>query len=314
MKIGITGASGFVGARLVRFHLERGDSVRALSRKGIERLPRGVAAFQTDLAAPVPGALREFAGGLDVLYHCAGEIRRAELMRPLHVGGTERLIEAAAGAIGRWVQLSSMGAYGELRGGRVDESLPENPQNLYEETKTISDRLVREAARARAFDAVVLRPSAIIGPQMSNQSVYQLLRAIRSGRFFFIGPNDAVRNYVHVHDVVRALFLAGTRPEASGRLYNLSDDCTIEQAAEWACEVFEIPCRFRRLPKWPFDLLVPTLQHLPGFPLTSGRLRALTNRAEIAIDRISSELGYSHSSGTRAAIREMASAIAGEGA
>lgn len=309
MKVGITGASGFVGARLVRFHLERGDSVRALSRGDARKFPEGVAVFRTDLAAPAPGVLGDFARGLDVLYHCAGEIKRPELMRPLHVKGTESLIAAAAGGIGRWVQLSSVGAYGDVDTGRVDESRPENPQNLYEETKTLSDRLVRDAARRKLFDFAMLRPSAVIGPEMPNQSVYQLLRAIRSGRFFFIGPAGAVRNHVHVSDVVRALFLAGSRPEASGQVYNLSNRCTIEELAEWACEAFGTPCRFRRLPKWPLTLLVPLLQRVPGFPLSSGRLRALTNRAEFSIDKISSELGYAHSVSMREAACELAARI-----
>ena len=62
-----------------------------------------------DLTQAVPA---EFLAGATVLFHCAGEVRREQAMHALHVDGSRKLAEAAAGRVRRWVQLSSVGAYG----------------------------------------------------------------------------------------------------------------------------------------------------------------------------------------------------------
>src|SRR4051812_4316163 len=121
MRVAITGASGFIGAALLERHRLQGDSVRVLSRAS-RHWPEGVEAHMADLAdAAAAGALQRFADGADVLYHCAGDYRDESRMEALHCDGTQRLIDAASGRTGRWVQLSSVGAYGSHREGVVTE-------------------------------------------------------------------------------------------------------------------------------------------------------------------------------------------------
>ena len=119
MVVAVTGGTGFVGAGVVRAHLSRGDDVRVLTRREAPPALAGARLVRGNLAhGEVP---KEFLSGADVLYHCAGELRNEGGMYALHVEGTRRLLELASGAVGRWVQLSSVGVYGPRREGTITE-------------------------------------------------------------------------------------------------------------------------------------------------------------------------------------------------
>ncbi len=188
MIVAITGGTGFVGQRLVARHVARGDTVRVLTRRtpGETRFDRSVQHFPGDLTSD-DTPLNAFVRNADVIYHCAGKLRRPERMVPLHVNGTMRLIGAASGRIGRWVQLSSVGVYGHNREGSICEATPCEPVGRYEQSKLLSDLLVRTAATCRAFECAILRPSIVFGPTMPNMSLFQWISLIARGRFCFVG-------------------------------------------------------------------------------------------------------------------------------
>jgi nucleoside-diphosphate-sugar epimerase len=293
LRVGVTGASGFIGSGLVRRHLAAGDVVRCLSRTPGSVAPAGAIVMTGDLEYPDEGLAR-FADGLDVLYHCAGEVQRSSRMRRINVEGTRALLLAAEGRIGRWVQLGSIGVYGPHRSGIVSEETPLTPSSVYEQSKTDADALVLDAARRKAVgSAVVLRPSIVFGPGMPNQSLARLIGFIEQGRFFFIGTPGASANYVHVSNVVDALALCGVAPEASGRVYNLSDWCTIEDFAGAIADAVGRPRPWLRLPEAPVRAAVRTFGRLVPLPLTETRVDALVNRCRYSIGRIQRELGFS---------------------
>lgn len=184
MIIAITGGSGFIGRRLVSRHLSRQDEVRVLTRRKTEtrKLLRGVSCWEGDLTKK--DTLRSFVNGVDILYHCAGEIRDEQKMYAVHVEGTKNLSEAAAGRIRHWVQLSSVGAYGFCQRDVITEGMPPNPSGNYEMTKAISDHIVTDKASKDAFSYSILRPSIVYGPDMPNQSLFQMIAMIKKGLFF----------------------------------------------------------------------------------------------------------------------------------
>lgn len=295
MLVGITGGTGFIAKSLVRRHLDAGDTVRLLTRKddlGVS-VDKGVKIFHADLTGPVD-LLGGFTDCLDVLYHCAGEVRDQSKMYQLHVEGTGNLIRAARRKIGHWVQLSSVGAYGKKNNGSITESSELKPEGVYEETKTVSDSLVQEAGEKGFFTYTILRPSIVFGPAMSNQSVFQLISMVKRKRFFYIGEPGAMANYIYVDNVVDGLILCGTRPEAQGRVYNLSNQCTLEEFVSIIARELGIMEPNMRFPKTIVFFLSWLLNIIPNVPLTTSRVRALTNRAVYSIARIRAELGYEH--------------------
>ncbi len=250
--------------------------MRVLSRRN-EGLERGAKVIAGDLTQD-GDYLSELVDGVDVLYHCAGEVSAEDRMHALHVDGTRRLVEAAKGKIGRWVQLSSVGAYGLLRDGVVVESAKEDPVSTYEVTKTNSDNIVVNAAASGAFEYAILRPSIVYGADMPNQSLIKLMSMIKRGLFFYIGPNGAVVNYISVAEVVDDLIACATKPEANSKIYIASHSCSLELAVESIAKGLGVESPKRRLPERPLRLLVNLVGGIPGFPLSTGRMDALTSR------------------------------------
>jgi nucleoside-diphosphate-sugar epimerase len=236
--------------------------------------------------------LGSFVAAVDVLYHCAAELHDHSKMDEVNVRGTKRLLDAALGEVGLWVQLSSTGVHGPLRTGVVVEESALAPVNPYERSKAAADDLVQVAA-ANGLNCVLLRPSNIYGPDMANQSLFQLIRMIDLGLFCHIGSGKAVANYVHVSNVVDALLLCSSRelPE-SGRAYIVSDSCPMEQFVAYICKALGKRTPRCCLPERAVRFLARVGEHLPGFPLRESRVDALTSAVRYSPARIEIELGY----------------------
>lgn len=295
MLVAVTGGSGFIGKRLVRALADAGHQVRVLTRRPASHaLPSdgSVVLLQGDLITGI--GLEDFVRDVDVLFHCAGELLDSSLMEALHVEGTTRLINAAAGRIGMWVQLSSTGAYGIHRSGWVTEATVAHPVGPYETTKLESDRLVETAGSRELFPYAILRPSIVFGSDMPNKSLYGLIRMVERKVFFFIGKEGASANYIHVDNVVDALLLCGFRPEARGLIFNLSDYRTVEQFVGLLAAAVGVSSPSMRLPEAPIRAFARLLEPLPFWPLKESRVNALTSFARYSTARIETVLGYTH--------------------
>jgi nucleoside-diphosphate-sugar epimerase len=288
--IAITGATGFIGCLLARYHLDRGHQVRVLSRQQALELPAlsGAKHFQGDITLDIPS---RFLEGVDTLYHLAAELGEPSKMYSVNVNGTSILLAAAITAgLRRWVQLSSVGVYGPPTGPTVTEATPPVPTNEYERTKLASDVVVETTCKRNAVDYAILRPSNVIGATMKNRSFFALVSAVKRGRFFYIGPRGAIATYVHVDDVVQALIACASAP--SGGIYNISSDCTWEVLIDRISELTGVRPPRLRIPSMALQTVISLVGDRIRLPLTSARLASLTNRSRYPTDRITSDLGF----------------------
>lgn len=292
--VAVTGATGFIGQHLVDRLTSQGARVRILTRdvgRATARFPTSEV-YEGDLAASI-AIPRAFLASADTLFHCAGDLRDTANMVPLHVEGTARLLAAASGRVGRWVQLSSVGAYGRVGPGRVDESTAIAPAGTYEITKARADELVNRAVARGEIDAAILRPSIVFGDDMPNRSLAQWIRAIDQGRFVYLGPRGAVCNYVHVESVVDAMLLAMPKGTGACATYVVSEAMNLEDFVGVLCKHLDRRPPAIRLP----IALARTVARVgtslsPRFPLSRARVDALTGRTTYAADRIRTELGW----------------------
>lgn len=310
--IAITGGSGFIGKRLVSRHLELGHRVRVLSRRNhSDEQPTNLEWYRSDLSDPDNRALTRFVEGADILYHCAGEISDESTMDATNRAGTEHLAMIAAGHIGRWVQLSTAGVYGYPESGTITESSSPAPCNTYERSKLAADHAVLRISEAKGMPWSILRPMIVFGHDMPNNSIRALLRAIKSRRFFYIGPTGALLPYIHVDDVVQGLMLCGHEQNALYQTFNLSENILLEEFVGLVAHELGCPPPAMRLPGPLIRMCTGVLQHIPGFPLTISRIDALTRRVIYPSGRIVETLGYSPLVGWREGVRSMARTLNG---
>jgi nucleoside-diphosphate-sugar epimerase len=302
LNVCVTGGAGFIGRHLVRALLGRGDHVTVLTRNPGSG-PEHAKVFEGDLLGPV-GRLADFIGNADVIYHCAGEVKDRASMHRVHVDGTRNLLDAAAAVALRsgkpihWVQLSSVGAYGPPAGRARDErwvteQSATSPAGDYETTKTLADELVRDCCRSNdGLTATILRPSNVFGPGMTNQSLFALMRMIKSGKFFYIGSRRSVATYIHVDDVVAALIAGATDARARGRVYNISNDCLLTEIVDALADAMKVARPRWCVPEAPLRAIVRLANGLVNIPLTDERISALVKRTHYSTELIRQELGW----------------------
>ena len=299
MKIVITGASGFIGQLLLKKHLDLGDEVHVLSRKESNVFGIYPNLFHHKCDLLDLENVEEFFIDTDVLYHCAAEIRDESKMQSVNLDGTVNLLQASFGKVKHWVQLSSVGVYGPIDSGTVSESHSYNPINQYEKTKLQSDLVVMQSAKKNGFTYTLIRPSNVFGAEMTNASLFQLIKMIDAGYYFFIGLKGASANYVPAPNVVEALFLAATHPRAKNEIY------TIEHFVAVIAKELGKPLPRLRIPLVFIKLIVGMLAVFPQNPLTISRVKALTNRSLYLTTKIEDELGYKAVVSTETALAEL---------
>lgn len=288
----LTGASGFIGAAFLRQVLSQGFRVRVLTRRPNDWSSQaGLEVFEGDLTNTKDW--QEAVQGVQVVVHAAAEIKDPALMPMVNVQGPSRLFDAAVKAgVKRWVQLSSVGAYGPVHAGVVNEEYVDRPAGPYETSKTDFDELLKHAANIHGIEVCIVRPSNVYGPGMRNQSIGQMINAIRKGWFAFIGPSGASANYVHVDDVVQALALCVERPQAAHQTYIVSAWATMEDMVSGLAAGAGIAPPKRRISLPLAKCLAGLFQWTPRWPLTLSRVQAMSMRSRYSTEKIERELGW----------------------
>lgn len=221
MRIALTGATGYTGSRLLEALAARGDTVSALARASATRpAVTGVRWVEGDLADR--GALERLVDGAEAILHVAAVYRTAghpdAYYRDVNVGGTERLLEAAARAgARRFVHTSTVGVHGDVRHPPADEDAPFAPGDVYQATKAEAETLALQRGRDTGLEVAVVRPGAIYGP--GETRLLKLFRAIARGRYAIVGSGRPFYHPVYIDDLVAGFLLALARPEAAGQAF-----------------------------------------------------------------------------------------------
>jgi nucleoside-diphosphate-sugar epimerase len=288
----ITGATGFIGAAFLKRALTMGWHVRVLTRKS-NNWPsqHGIEIVVGDLASTQDWS--PVVAGVHVIVHAAAEIKDPALMQKVNVLGPTQLLHAAVNAgVKRWVQLSSVGAYGVVQEGVVREDWSDHPSGQYEVSKSKFDELLKRTTSNEGINICILRPSNVYGPGMRNQSITQMTNAIRKGVFAFIGSPGASANYVHVDDVVQALELCIEHPQAAHQIYIVSAWATMEDMVSGLSAGAGIATPKRRMWLLLAMCLAGLFKWLPRWPLTLSRVKAMSMRSSYSTEKIEHELGW----------------------
>jgi len=208
----VTGATGFIGRRLVWSLLDAGWHVRALVPPGESAsLPSEVEVVRGDVTDPK--SLRGSMENVDATFHLAALVEswirdRRDFVR-VNVEGTDHVMdEALRAGVWRFVFTSSLSGIG-VRPGEIlrEDSPPGKVFGPYEESKAVAEQHVAAAVAERGLPAVTLIPGIVIGPGDVRNTGKMLLSFVR-GEFPGTFAEDSYLPVVGVDDVARAHLLA----------------------------------------------------------------------------------------------------------
>lgn len=192
LTLAISGATGFVGARLLDVAIDAGHQVRALTRR--PQPPRDGVTW-IDGALDLPDSLDRLTEGSDAVIHVAGVINAldAAAFEAANVIGTGAILAAAeAAGVARFVHVSSLAAR-------------EPGLSRYGASKARSEALVE----ASPLSTAIVRPPAVYGP--GDRETLELFKMARRGQVFV--PPRGRLSLLHVDDLAR-LLLALAAPDA----------------------------------------------------------------------------------------------------
>lgn len=173
MKAFVTGATGFIGASIVRELLKDGGEVRVLARPGSDRgnlQGLDVEIWEGDLSDR--GLLIRGLSGCRTLFHAAADYRlwtrSPAAMYDVNVGGTHTILSAALSAgVEKVVYTSSVGTLGNPGDGTPgNEKTPVELSQMvgdYKKSKFLAERAA-EALLAKGLPLVIVNPSTPVGP------------------------------------------------------------------------------------------------------------------------------------------------------
>jgi len=242
----VTGATGFIGSRLVSRLLERGRHVRVLALpETVEDLPDGGRIEVIEGGLGDHGQLRRATAGVGLVYHLAALLPGAAEhdLHEVNVLGTQNLLDACAGSrLDRFVLASTVAVYRDVLVPRcwpLNEDSPVGPRLLgplgaYGWSKYAAEKLVWRAGRTYAFDYCIVRPTAVYGGDEIplRLPIEALSTRSDAGR----SPLPWMLQPVHVDDLVRVLVGVGLAPVARNEVFNVAGPAD------------------RMVPLYPFDL------------------------------------------------------------
>ncbi len=255
----VTGATGFVGAAVLRCLAEAGHNVRALVRPTSDRLNlSGVDCQIVTGDLTEPESLKRAVRNCEAVFHVAADYRiwvpDREKMNRVNVQGTIDLILAAAAAgVSRIVYTSSVATL-RLR----DDGLPADEESqaelsdmigAYKQSKFLAEREVKRLVADAGIPVIIVQPTAPFGPgDVKPTPTGRFVVEAGAGRMpAYVNTG---LNVVHVDDVADGHLLAYEKG-AIGESYILGgENRTLQWILETVAELTgQRPPRIR-LPHW----------------------------------------------------------------
>ncbi len=297
----VTGATGHVGANLVRTLLGHGQTVRALihvDRRAVTGLD--IETVEGDVRDPT--SLDQAFAGVDTVYHLAATISMTagRALQDINVNGTRNVVDACLRhGVGRMIHFSSIHAIAHHPNRpAVDEScslVEASSGATYNQSKAAGEGEIQRGLD-RGLNAIIIRPTAILGPLDYQPSFFgEVLLSLARGRLpaLVAGGFD----WVDVRDVVSGAIRAA-EVAAPGGDYLLSGHwATLREVAGIVDRISGSGVPGFNCPMWLAGLGAPLAatadrirKRRPLF--TSFSIKTLREADRVSHDKATRDLGY----------------------
>src|SRR5712691_2369296 len=294
----ITGATGFVGQAMCRKLLAFGWNVSGTIRPALHDmsdLPPGVTPCSVGSLSPGTDWRRALSGirlivHLAARVHIMKETAEDSLMefRQVNTHATERLARMAAQTgVKRLVFLSTVKVNGEDSGIRpFNETDPAHPRDAYAVSKWEAEQALKRVGDETKLEIVILRSPLVYGPGVKGNFL-RLLQTIKSGIPLPLASVHNSRSLIFVENLVDAIMICATHPQAAGKTYLLRDneDVSTAQLLKRLARAMHRPARL-----WPFP--PAALRFVAQLLGMSAEAERLLDSLQVEDSKIRKELGW----------------------
>jgi len=248
----VTGATGFIGSRLVEHLLKRGTNevyalVRNPSKLAWMKSAAGLHLLTGDLFSLPP-----LPANCEVVFHLAGLTKavKPDDYYTVNQMGTASLLNklVSSGLNSRLIFLSSLAAGSPaIKGKPVKEDVRSDPASPYGKSKLLSEQEILK--HKDRMETVILRAAAVYGP--GDRDFLQFFQFINGG-WLFTFTKKITMSLCYVDDLVQAMEICALSVLRSGEIYNVADPIprTWEDIGNEAARILNRKVKKIRAPLW----------------------------------------------------------------
>lgn len=229
----VTGGAGFIGSNLVDYLLEKNCEITVLDNfttSIVNQFPENVNVI--DGSIEDLETCKKAATNCDIVFHLAAVSRiglsedNISLCSSTNIIGTQNMLIASVdNNIKKFVYSGSSSYYGNQKTPHV-ENMDSQFLNFYSLSKATGEKLCEFFNNKYGLETIILRYFNVYGPRLPKDSPYGLvignfLSRKKEGKSLIVhGDGNQRRDFVHVHDVAEANFIAGQSNIKFG-IYNI---------------------------------------------------------------------------------------------
>ncbi len=232
MKVLVTGASGFVGQKLIKKLKQRRHSVKEFSISSKQNILN----FKQ---------LESAVKGMDVVIHLAAILdESSKQLMDVNVKGTENVCLACEKHRVKLVFLSSVGVHGNEE-KEINEETGYNPLTKYEESKMLAEQIVLNFQET--IEVIVIRSALVMG---ANEYWRKIIKLIQKG-FPLIGSGENIFQTIYVDELAQAIVFLMEKVHGSGEVFIVSEKQkhSLKQVVEMIQEELGLKKQVKTIPK-----------------------------------------------------------------
>jgi len=258
MKALVTGATGFIGLKLIKSLEDCGYSIRILSRNNNLDYDTAICDLQNE---KIPESALD---SVDVIFHLAGHAHdlasdsiQEKIYYDVNLGGTVKLIKIAVQKkVRQFIYVSSVKAGGVPGFGVcASENDQGEPEGIYGKTKREAELKLLKIGEESDIYLSIIRPSLVYGPNVKG-NLQLMLSGIKKGWFLPLPETNNKISMIHVDDLVRAILLVADDNRANGEIFIATDGTpySSREIYNFMCSALGKPNPKWSVPKSFFDM------------------------------------------------------------
>ena len=245
----ITGATGFVGRKLIGALQCKGERICVISRNLQDDYETVVCDFEKGV---IPQSALE---SINTVFHIAGFAHDArdaskikDLYQKVNVNTTVQLAELAVkSGVNRFIFVSSVKAGGSPTSGIcANENDQGDPEGIYGKSKREAELKLLKIGKESGIHVSIIRPSLVYGPDVKG-NLQLMLSGIEKRWFPPLPETGNRRSMIHVDDLVQVILLVAEDRRANGEVFIATDGISYSSR-----EIYNSMCNVagKSNPKW----------------------------------------------------------------
>ena len=198
----VTGATGFIGSKLVEELINKGYDVTSLIRKGKKGNSKSKIIYGDLTDEKINFNDNQF----DCVFHLASHTpleKNKKVLQKVNLEGTKKLFNEIKTITKAIIYISGLGVYGETGEIIVNENQKYNPNTNFVKIRLDAEKFLKENTSENKIDFAVVHFGDVYGPD--GWFYEMLIKRLKKNTFRMPKGGEYYKGFVHVDDAVGSM-------------------------------------------------------------------------------------------------------------